>query len=85
MISSSVPELSRCQVYDPDLVDPQLKQTYKNIPKLPRYLINCIFYLLLISFSARMADYAPAWGSRCNDGGFQFSEIMNFYESPDVE
>jgi hypothetical protein len=33
---SSVPELDRCQIYDPDLVDPLLKQTYKNIPKLPR-------------------------------------------------
>jgi hypothetical protein len=44
VFSSSVPELSRCQIYQPGLVDPQLKQTYKNIPKLPRYSIDGISY-----------------------------------------
>jgi hypothetical protein len=32
-----------------------------------------------------MADYAPAWGARCDDGGFQLSEVLQYYESPDVE
>lgn len=32
-----------------------------------------------------MADYAPAWGPRSSEGGFQFSEAIKHLESPDVE
>lgn len=49
------------------------------------HLRYSIVYIFLISFFFRMADYAPAWGPRCSDGGFQFSEALRCYESPDVE
>jgi hypothetical protein len=32
-----------------------------------------------------MADYAPAWGTHCDDGGFILSNVLSFYESPDTE
>jgi hypothetical protein len=50
MFFSRVPELDRCQIYNASLVDPQLKKTYRNIPKLPRYLIYGIVYIFLIFF-----------------------------------
>jgi hypothetical protein len=37
VLFSRVPELDRCQIYEPGLVDPLLKQTYRKIPRLPRY------------------------------------------------
>ena len=46
--------------------------------------LSCCSIFLLMSFSVRMADYAPAWGPRCNDGGFQFSEVLHCYKSTDV-
>jgi hypothetical protein len=80
-----VPELDRCQIYNPSLVDPLLKPTYRKIPRLARYSNNPFFIIFLISFLIRMADYAPAWGPHSKDGGFQFSEVLPYYESPDVE
>ena len=41
----SLPELDRCQVHNPGLVDLLLKRTYKNIPRLPRYWTYCILLL----------------------------------------
>lgn len=38
-----------------------------------------------VSLSVRMADYAPSWGPRSTDGGFQFSEALCYYKSPDTE
>ena len=72
------------KIYETGLVDPLLKATYRKIPRLPRFLFTLQFQLLT-SFSVRMADYAPAWGPRSSDGGFQFSEVLRYYKSPDVE
>lgn len=33
---SSLPELDGCEIYNRSLVDPLLRQTYENIPNLPR-------------------------------------------------
>lgn len=80
-----VPELKACQVYNHKLVDEKLKSTYKRIPRLPRYLKLFRFIFALITFSIRMADFAPAYGLRCDRGGFQFSEVLPYYQSTDVE
>ena len=32
-----------------------------------------------------MADYAPTWGPRSEDGGFYFSLALDAYDSPDIE
>ena len=79
-----VPQLDQCEIYDQDLVDPQLKHTYRKIPRLPRYSIDCIVLYFSYTFSVRMADFAPAYG-RCDTGGFKFSEVLQHYQSPDVE
>ena len=31
-----------------------------------------------------MADFAPSYGQRCEDGGFQFSEVLEYYPSAHV-
>lgn len=45
---SSVPELEKCQIHQPNLVDFLLKKTYKDLPKLPRYSTYRIVLLLLL-------------------------------------
>ena len=45
------PALKKCQVFSKNLVDPILKETYKMLPKLPRYGLRvAIRILLIISF-----------------------------------
>jgi hypothetical protein len=78
--------LDRCEIYNSGLVDRLLKQTYRKLPRLPRYSTHFhIVLCFLIPFFVRMADYGPTWGPRSNDGGFQFSEVLHCYETPDVE
>ena len=79
-----MPQLDRCEIYDHNLVDPQLKMTYRKIPRLPRYSIDGIGLYFSYIFCVRMADFAPAYG-RCDTGGFKFSEILPHYKLPDVE
>jgi len=63
-----------------------LKETYKGLPKLPRYALSFVYvsYIFLIQFT-RMADYAPSWGTRADAGGYQFSDVVEMYKSPDIE
>jgi len=74
-------------VYRQDLVDPLLKQTYKELPKLPRYVLKAIDYALLtfFCFFIRMADYSSSWGPSNDEGGFLFSSIKTLYKSPNME
>lgn len=37
-------------MYRRDLVDPLLKRTYKELPKLPRYALKAIDYALQLTF-----------------------------------
>lgn len=46
-----VPVLNGCEIYDRELVDPFLKLGYRNIPRLPRYLINHIKLFFTYLFS----------------------------------
>jgi hypothetical protein len=32
-----------------------------------------------------MADYAPSFGQRSEDGGFHFSKVLPMYQDPNVE
>jgi hypothetical protein len=32
-----------------------------------------------------MADFSPTWGMRCENGGFQLSDALLLYKSPDVK
>lgn len=32
-----------------------------------------------------MADYAPSWGVRSDTGGYQFSDMVEMYKSPDIK
>ena len=32
-----------------------------------------------------MADYAPSWGACTEIGGYQFSEVIQMYKSPDIK
>ena len=45
-------------------------------------LIYLIIYFHLISISS-MADFAPTWGTRCEEGGFMLSDALALYNSPD--
>lgn len=85
MFLSSVPALDRCQIVDRDLFDPLLTPTYKKLPRLPRYSTDYTIPHFSHILFRRMADYTPAWGQPCNLGGFQFSKVLEHYESPDVE
>jgi len=39
----------------------------------------------LISFSVRMAEYAPTWGSLSRRGGFNITQVKGIYDSLDEE
>jgi hypothetical protein len=39
----------------------------------------------LISFSVRMAEYAPTWGSLSHRGGFNITQVKGIYDSLDEE
>jgi hypothetical protein len=83
---SRLPQLERCQIFEPTLVDPLLKGSYKGLPRLPRYSTHCVdFFMGLISFSVRMAEYAPTWGSLSQKGGFNITQVKDIYDSPDEE
>lgn len=43
-----------------------------------------VYVYNFIRFS-RMADYAPSWGVRAETGGYQFSDVVDMYKSPDIE
>ena len=32
-----------------------------------------------------MADFAPAYGPRSENGGFRLSGVLDMFESPDIE
>jgi hypothetical protein len=51
LIFFSVPHLLSCEVYDPDLVDKGLEDTYEGLPLLPGYIFfffNLSYYLIII-------------------------------------
>jgi len=73
----SIPDLERCQVYNPDLVDPLLMRTYRGIPRLPRYFhLQSSLWISPHFFFISMADYAPTWGQQSKKGGFFFHRSM---------
>ena len=45
-------------------------------------IIYLIIYFHLISIFS-MADFAPTWGTRCEEGGFMLSDALALYNSPD--
>jgi hypothetical protein len=42
---SRLPQLERCQIFEPTLVDPLLKGTYKGLPRLPKYSAHYVDFL----------------------------------------
>jgi len=79
------PALKKCQVFSKNLVDPILKETYKMLPKLPRYGLHVAISVLLIVSLFRMADFSNTWGPRSEQGGFMLSHIKSLYKSPDMK
>lgn len=66
-------------------MDPFLKLGYRKIPKLPRYFDQSYQIIFYLPFFIRMADFAPAYGPRSENGGFRLSQVLDLFESPDIE
>ena len=80
LVLSSIPALNKCQIKDPELMDKLLKARISQC--CLGILIYLIIYFHLISISS-MADFAPTWGTHCEEGGFMLSDALALYNSPD--
>ena len=83
----SLLSLKNCEIFSKKLVDPLLKDTYAELPKLPRYalcIVVCLLDMLIIRLF-RMADFSSTWGPPSDQGGYMLSQIRFLYKSPDMK